>query len=148
MPGPSAASLSTSEAEDPRLREASSAARLPSGLLGRLKALSPLDIAITLAFALILVVQISRHYSWRGEADGQGLAERGPPRPRGDHQHVRLHVVRGIRRRIRNRAAVPPRKAVARQPQGDRIAGCDCAGVRNVRGGDDVAESRHKLADD
>lgn len=53
----------------------------PSGFPGWWRSISPVDLAITLAFVLILIVQISRHDMWRDEIHSWGLVLASPTLP-------------------------------------------------------------------
>src|SRR3954454_9366048 len=75
MPGPNGAvSLNTAEPEALPMRQAHGFGRLPRGL----RSLSPVDLAITALFAIILLVQIAHHDMWRDEIHSWGLVRASP----------------------------------------------------------------------
>ena len=77
MSGPSgAALLSTSKPAAPHLHE--SVDGRPSSFVAWWRSISPVDLAITLAFAFVLIVQISRHDMWRDEIHSWGLVLASP----------------------------------------------------------------------
>ena len=84
MPGPSGVtSLPTLEPEVLQFRhpQAPGAVRPPSRMLARWRSISPVDLAITAAFAIVLIVQISRHEMWRDEIHSWGLVLASPSLP-------------------------------------------------------------------
>lgn len=73
--------LSTAAPEASSPRGMSEPGREFSGKPARLRQITPLDLAVTLGFALILILQISRHDMWRDEIHSWGLVLASPTLP-------------------------------------------------------------------
>lgn len=73
--------LSTPAPEAASRREMPDSAAVPSEKLARRRPITPLDVAITAVFGLILLVQIGRHDMWRDEIHSWGLVLASPTLP-------------------------------------------------------------------